>query len=262
MTAARALDGSFDQHKIGFAQFLNRWFTGVQADYADTKAVQAFLAKPFNQAFKWAPARMIDLAEEMLDAYRRNQNGPAANTTLFPVVLMAMDDNFVSTGADWGGIHTPHQYVQIEDGGSWYGHTQVMQDRRVQVVIVASEGGTAQSLAAQLSNFVKQYPNRYMSSVYTFGQYQVDVPMTLETVRLDWMDIKLDGIKNMKMLAADFSLKCTVPYFDAPADGAANDGSTNLPPGYPVVKSVVQVDQLARLTSTTDADGETWGGAL
>lgn len=234
----RPLNGSFDQIKIGYAQYLNRWREALYADYVDTKGVRAFMAKPFDQAVKWVAGRMVDDAEAMIKAYMKNENGPPSKSTLFPVLLLAMDDTFIGTGADWGGDHTGRTMQQIEEGGSWYGHKQVMQDRRLQMVIIASEPGSAQSLAAQLSSFIKEPSNRYFNAVYEFGQYAVPVPQTLESIRVDWMDVKPDGVKNIKVLIADLTLKCSIPFFDAPAVGAPNDGSTNIPPGYPSLQTV------------------------
>lgn len=237
---SRPLNGSFDQICIGFGEYMQRWFNGIYADYIDTKGVKAFLERPFRESVKWVPSRMIDEAEAMLEAYRKNENGPPGKSTLFPIVLMAIDTNFITTGADWGGQQISRRLAQIEEGGSWYGYKHVMQDRRVQVVIIASEGGTAQSLAAQLSSFVAEPHNRYLSAPYEFGQYKVRMPITQETNRIDWMDVKTDA-KNIKIFAADFTLKCTVPFFDAPKAGEPNDGTDHNPPGFPLVGSYQQV---------------------
>lgn len=255
----RPMNGSFDQIKIGYAHYLKRWRDGLYPDYADTKAVKAFMAKPLNEAVKWAAGRMVDDAEAMLHAYMKNTNGDPGKSTLFPVLLLAMDDTFVGTGADWGGDHIGRQVVQIEEGGSWYGYKHVMMDRRLQMVIIASEGGSAQSLAAQLSSFIKEPRNRYFDAVYQFGQYNVPMPQTLESVRIDWMDVKPEGVKNIKILIADVTLKCSIPYFDAPGEGEPNDGSDKVPPGYPTVHVVEHADEFTNTGSTTTAAGTVWG---
>lgn len=259
MTQARALNGSFDQTKIAFAQYLYRWRQGVYPDHIDTKAVQAFLARPFNEAVKWAPARMVDSVLDMLEAYRKNANGPHGSSALFPVMLLAMDDNYIGTGDDWGGIDTPRDVIQLIEGGSWYGYQQAAMDRRAQVVIVASEGGSAQSLAAQLRMFVRQPENRYMQAVYQFGEYALPVPITLETNRIDFMDVKTEQ-NNLKVLCADFTLKCTIPYVDAPATGEPNDGSAHNPPGYPLTQLVNYTSKRAGVAATITEAGIDWGG--
>lgn len=254
----KPLNGSFDQIKAGFSQYLNRWREGLYADYADTKAVQAFMAKPFAEAVKWAAGRMVDDANAMLLAYQKNTNGQPGKNTLFPVLLLAMDETFIGTGGDWGGDQIGRTLQQIEEGGSWYGHKHVMQDRRLQMVIIASEGGSAQSLAAQLSSFIKEPSNRYFNAVYQFGQYSVPVPQTLESVRIDWMEVKQDE-KNLKILVADLTLKCTIPFFDAPADGAPNDGSDKVPPGYPVVIDTQHVARSLLADTATMPPGRVMG---
>lgn len=249
------MNGSFDQTRVGFGHYLARWRKGIYADYADTAAVQRFLKKPTKEAILWAPARMIDAAEEMLALYRQSSNGEGT----LPVVLMAMDDNFLGTGADWGGQHSSRRLVQIVEGGSWYGYKDVMQDRRVQVVIFASEGGSAQSLAAQLSSFIQEPKNRRFDAPYKFGQYSVPMPVTLETNRIDWMNVTPpDDAKNLKILAADLTLKCVIPFFDAPQAGEPNDGSNCTPPGYPSVKEVRSDDTVAHLRTVGTAEGVTW----
>ncbi len=242
------LNGNFVQQQIAFGEYLVRWFASV---YADTPALVAFKARPAAEAMKFAPSRMIDAAQDMLEQYRKNENGPAGASTNLPVILIATDEDYLGTGADWGGHHTERKLVQILEGGSWYGHRQLMHDRRFQIVIAANEGDTAKSLAAQLSWHFKQLENRYMDAIYHFGQYKVPAPIQLETNRIDWMQVKLDNVKNLKMLAADITIKCTVPLLDAPAPGEPNDGTTNEPPGYPLV-------QVSSTKQSMSLDGENW----
>ncbi|MCK2122109.1 hypothetical protein [Pseudomonas sp. PNPG3] len=252
---AQELNGSFDQLAAAWGQYMNRWFNEL---YANTKAVELYRAKPFSQAVMWAPSRMIDAAEDMLAAYRKNVNGPDGANSMFPMVLMAVDTNYLGTGADFGGDHISRRLLQIEEGGSWYGYQHSMLDQRLQVVVFASEGASAKSLCAQLSAFIKRPSNRYLSATYKFGQYSIPAPITLETNRIDWMEVKT-SFKNMKILAADFILKCTMPHLDAPGEGDPNDGSTNNPPGYPLVQEIEINDNAAQVRSTGTESGVTWG---
>lgn len=241
-------NGSFVQQQVAFGEYLVRWFGGL---YADTPALQEFKSRQVAQAIHWAPSRMIDAAEAMIEQYRKNLNGEKGASTKLPAVLVASDDDFVGTGADWGGHHTERQLLQIEEGGSWYGYRQLMHDRRFQVVIAASESDTAKSIAAQLSAYMKDLKNRYFDARYTFGQYTVPAAIQLETNRIDWMLVKTGDTKNLKVLAADIAVKCVVPVFDAPADAEVNDGSTNNPPGYPLTA-------VSRMQQSMSLDGQNW----
>lgn len=228
------LDGSFIQHQQAFSAYMIDWFKGL---YADTAAVTEFKSRAVAEAIKWAPSRMIDEAEGMLAQYRKNENGPPGKTSKLPIILLATDDDFLGTGADSGGQHTGREVVQIEEGGSWYGYRQIMHDRRIQVVIIANEGQSAGSIAAQLAAYVERPSKRYMNAFYQFGQYNVPAPMTLAIKAIDWMSVKTDA-KNIKILAGDLTFRCIIPVFDAPAVDEANDGTTNNPPGFPLVTVV------------------------
>ncbi|NWA11917.1 hypothetical protein [Pseudomonas gingeri] len=225
------LGGSFIQQKVAFSHYMIEWFNGL---YTDTAALREFKSRKVSQAIQWAPSRMLDEIEKMLAQYRKNENGPKGSTTRLPVVILATDDDFLGTGADWGGQHTGFDLVQILEGGSWYEYKQDMHDRRIQVAIIASDPDTAKSLAAQLSSFMQQPHRRYMDAKYVFGQYEVPAAMTLETKRIDWMSVKHEQ-KNMKILAGDVALKCIVPILRGPGPGEINDGSTNNPPGFPAI---------------------------
>jgi hypothetical protein len=231
---ATEMNGSFIQQKEAFGWYLLDWFNNL---YTDTAALKEFRARRPAQAMQWAPSRMIDKVESMLEQYRKNENGPAGATTKLPIVLLATDDDFLGTGADWGGHHTSFDRVQILKDGSWYDYRQHMHDRRIQVAIIASDGDTAKSLAAQLSSYMQEPHHRYMDAKYEFGQYVIPMPMQLETKRIDWMRVETDQ-KNMKILAADVALKCVVPILRAPGEGEPNDGTANNPPGYPLVSKV------------------------
>lgn len=228
------LKGHYIQQKAAFGWYLLDWFKEL---YADTAGVETFRTRRPAQAMQWAPSRMLDEVEKMLAQYRKNENGPAGNTTRLPVMLLATDDDFLGTGADFGGHHTGFEMVQILEGGSWYEYRQDMHDRRIQVAIIASDGDTAKSIAAQLSAFMQRPTRRYMECTYPFGQYKVPAQMQLETKRIDWMNVKTE-LKNIKILAADIALKCVVPILRAPAPGEPNDGTENNPPGFPLTRLV------------------------
>lgn len=231
------LNGSFIQQKEGIGWYMVNWFNKL---YADTPALKDFRSRRVAQAIQWAPSRMLDQVESMLAQYRKNENGPPGASTKLPVMLLATDDDFLGTGADFGGHHTGFERVQILTGGSWYDYRQDMHDRRIQVAIIASDIDTAKSLAAQLSAYMQEPHHRYMDAKYVFGQYEIPAAMQLETKRIDWMKVETDQ-KNIKILAADIALKCIVPILRAPAEDEPNDGTTNVPPGFPVVKKVHNV---------------------
>jgi len=248
------LSGDFLPLKIAFSQYLKQWHDFL---YGDTPSVREFIERGFPHGCQWVPGRMVDEAESMLAAYRKNDNAPKGRNTKLPVVLVGMSKEYTPMGADWGGRQLSRKMVRIEDGGSVYGYRQAMYEKRVQVVIFASEEASANSLAAQFSLFVGDVANRRFTCEHQFGQYTVQMPVILESPDILFMEVKTDQ-QNITILAADLTLKAQIPYFDAPRPGEPNDGTANQPPGYPLVEYVNLDDQGALIDGVVHRDGVTW----
>ena len=61
--------------KIALGQFMGRYFSTI---VPSTKPLEGFVTRPLAKAIAWAPARMIDAAEEMLSLWLRSdlENAP------------------------------------------------------------------------------------------------------------------------------------------------------------------------------------------
>lgn len=244
------MNGQFHEHKAAFGQYMARFHAGL---YPDTGALSSFAEREVARSIVWAPDRMVDAVEEMLSAYMKNQNAtpthpyaPGANA-LFPIMIVAMGKDYIPTGGDFGGRQVGRRLVALVegDGQSVYGYRQGMGDLRVQVVIAAADAPTARSLASQFSLFVGEIPNRRFRVLHRWGQYVIDMPCMLETPDILFSKIETSN-DTMSVLAADITLKVTIPYLDAPAAGEDNDGSTNDPPGYPLVEQINCLNQVTQ----------------
>lgn len=251
------MNGDFFPLKVGFSEYMVRWYRAL---YPDTAAVKEFVERGESRSIVWAADRMVDQVEDMLKSYQKNNNtaelgdvSPGRNA-LFPVVVLAMSKDYMPAGPDQGGRQVGRRLIQLEEGGSIYGYRQAMGEIRVQVVIMAAESASARSLASQFSLFVGEIPNRRFSSIHKFGQYDLTIPCMLETPDIMFSQIQTDN-QNMTVLACDLTLKTVTPYFDAPRDGEANDGTDNNPPGYPSVAQINALDQNVNVESVTTAGG-------
>lgn len=240
--------------KDGFALYLKRWYDGL---YGATNSVQEFIDRGFPHGCQWVPGRMVDSADQMLAAYQKNDNAPQGKNTKLPVVLVGMAKDFSPMSPDWSGRQIGRRLVRIVEGGSAYGYRQFAHEVRAQVVIMAADVDTAKSLAAQFCLFVEDMENRRFKAVHTFGQYSVAMPTVLETTDITFMAVGTEQ-KNITILAADLMLKAHIPYFDAPKVGEQNDGTTNNPPGYPLVSDVAVIDEMALVDGAVDGDGTVW----
>lgn len=224
--------------ELALSGYLVRWYEGL---YPDTRALQEFVGRGVARAIKLAPGRMVDEAEKILQSYQRDENAAKGQNAKLPLVAIAMAKDYMLTTADWGGRQVSRRLVRIEEGGSVYGYRQAMYDVRAQVVIFAAEKQTARSLAAQLALFIGDVKNRRFTAMHRFGQYQVPMPVMLETPDVDFVEVKTEQ-NTITILAGDLNLKALIPYFDAPRDGEESDGTTNDPQGYPVAVEVGVLD--------------------
>ena len=252
-------NGNIFPVKEAFSAYMVRWYGGL---YADTNAIHEYASRGVEKSIIWVPGRMVDAAEEMLAAYRRNDNeGLPGHRSKLPVVMVGMAKDYAPTPGDRGRQTPGRQLIKIEDDepgnpASIYGYRQAMGDVRAQVVIFAADEPSARSLATQFGLFIAEFDNRRFKAAFTWGQYTVQMPVTLETPDVAFMEIATDT-KNLTILAVDLNLTATIPYFDAPRPGEQNDGTDRNPPGYPWVIEVNSVDEVAGISSTTTSGGVT-----
>lgn len=244
------MNGDFHPLKVAFGQYMTRFYAGL---FPDTPAMQEFTLRGVSRSIVWAPDRMVDQVEDMLAAYQKNENStpdapytPGKNA-LFPIMFVAMGKDYTASGGDFGGRQVGRQMVALESGAgaSVYGYRQAMGDIRVQIVVMAAESGSARSLAAQMALFAGEIKNRRFKVQHKWGQYTLEMTCMLENP--DLLFVKIDGEnRNMTILAADLTLKAVIPYLDAPKAGEENDGSTNDPPGYPLVEQFNVLNEITQ----------------
>ena len=231
------MNGDLFPLKEAYAKYLRRWYEGL---YPDTQAMQEYVARGIEFSVMLAPGRMVDAAEDMLASYRKNNNKPTADAGAFlPIVIFAISKDYAPVIGDWGNRQVGRMLVKLTDApdASVYGYRQAMGEVRTQIVIFAAEQMTAGSLAAQLGLFLGEMGNRGFSAQHQWHGYTLEMPVMQENPDVQFMSVATDQ-KNLTILAADVTLRFQIPYLDAPAVGQPNDGSANVPPGYPVVTGV------------------------
>lgn len=248
------MNGVFFDLKYGLAVYLKRWYDGL---IADTPAIAEYSQRGAARSIFLAPDRMVDGVEDMIAAYRKNNNegAPGANS-LFPVVMVAVGGDIMPTGGDWGAKQTHRELVFLVDGpgASAYGYRQAMLDVRAQIVICAADVNSARSLATQMLIHVGQPKNRSFRYTHRWHGYDLDMPVVVENTDLLFQRMPSDH-PNVTILAADLTLKATIPYIDAPKPGEDNDGKPNVPPGYPIVEQVNSINLTARVRAETSEAG-------
>lgn len=241
------MNGDFFSIREGIGHYMGRFYSGL---VADTKDLQEYVSRGLERSVFIVPDRMVDAVEEMLASYQKNRNNVTAppseagpykpgENALFPVIFVALAKDIDGADAAFGQRMVDRCMVQIDDApdASVYGYRQAMGGQRVQIAILAAESNTAKSIAAQFAHFVGVIPNRRFKAPFRWGQYTLQMPVMLESSDLVFSPVATEN-KTMTILVTDIQLKVTIPYLDAPKAGEDNDGSSNNPPGYPVVQRI------------------------
>ncbi|MDR1936441.1 MAG: hypothetical protein LBS49_12830 [Candidatus Accumulibacter sp.] len=227
--------------KTALGQFMGRYFASI---VPTTKPLEGFVARPLDKAIAWAPARMIDAAEEMLSLWLRSdlENAPTTPPEL-PAIIVAMAKDYTPTGRDYTRQVADRQMVMIPEDAKerLFGLRAVAGDVRAQLVVFATDEPSAHSLAAQFLLFLDETENRRFEAIYRFAGLDTAWPVQIESPDAPAMSIQTDA-KNLTVLAIDMTLRAEIPLFDAPKEGEPHDGQgtpgTDDPAGYPLVQTV------------------------
>jgi len=227
--------------KIAFGQYLGQYFAGI---VPTTRPLEGYVRRPLAQAVVWAPARMIDAAEEMLSMWLRADLTNATTTPPeLPAIIVAMAKDYTPTGRDYTRQVADRQMVIIphDPQQRMFGLRAAAGDVRAQIVIFAMDVPSAHSLAAQFLLFLDATDNRRFSAIHRFANLDMPWPVQIETPETPAMSIPSEA-KNLTILAIDLVLRAQIPLFDAPRAGQPNDGRGNPltgdPAGYPAVQTV------------------------
>lgn len=232
----------FQPLKEAFGRFMGRYYATI---VPTTKPLQAYVRRGAEKSIAWAPARMIDAAEEMLSLWMRSDIHDAPTRAPdMPAILVAIAKDYTPTGRDYTRQVADREMVIIptDPKERLFGLRTVAGDIRAQIAIFAMDEPTAHSLAAQFGLFLDATPNRRFMARYTFAGQQMDWPVQIELPDSPAMNIQ-NETKNLTILAIDITLRAEIPLFDAPKEGEPNDGKGTPgdeadPAGYPVVLDI------------------------
>ena len=229
----------FEPVKVGLGEFLQGFYAEL---VPTTKDMNEFVTRGFPYCFAWAPSRMIDQVNEMLEAWQKNDTDQSTTKPhRLPVIIVAISKDYTPVMHDFGTqISDPIDVQFPEDPKSRYFQMKMIAgDIRAQVVIIAGDEPTAKSIAAQFSLYMDSPSRRAFHGLYPFAGIQHAYPVQIEAPDNPASSIDI-GSKNMTCLAVDMTLKATVPIFMAPKVGEANDGKgipgSIDPAGYPLVQ--------------------------
>jgi hypothetical protein len=237
--------------EVGLGEKLNDFYNELSPHQFMSPSFTEFAERGFSASFAFAPSRMVDKAQEMLDAWNKNKTGEKAkavtsgNTVLpkLPVVLVAIAKDYTPQDGSTGlQVYDKLDVFLPTDERQRLFKVQFIEgDVRAQIVICSHERDTAMGIASQLLLFLSHPDNRGFNAKYRFAQCDNSHPVWIELPNSSAINVDV-GSDNLTMLAIDLTLKCRLPIYHAPKEGEPNDGKgtnyTDDPSGYPLVASV------------------------
>lgn len=229
-----------NQLRYGYA----RWLDAFHRYFAPTtRATEEWVQRDLATAIVMAPGRMVDSAEDMMAAWRKNDNtGQPGMSSHLPVVITALAKDYVPAGGEYSRQLAREVDFTIPDDpkARVFRLRQIQGDRRAQLLFVAPEEASARSMALQFCQWITDFHWRRFTVPYEFAGMVHEWPVVLETP--DVMPQAVDlGQKNITGLVVDLNLRETIPVFVAPRPGEPNDGkgtpgNPSDPAGFPVVR--------------------------
>ncbi|MBL0011034.1 MAG: hypothetical protein IPP22_08655 [Nitrosomonas sp.] len=231
-----------EEVKLAFGGYMGAYYSSL---VPRTKSMQEYITRGLATSIVWAPSRMVDLAEEMLASWQRNDtDGTATHPAKMPVILVAMAKDYTPTGRDYARqIADEVEVVFPEDEKERCFKVDVsLGDIRTQVAFCAHDEPTARELARQFTKYVDKTNSRRFEAIYKFAGINHAFPVQIESPEIISVSTQTDS-KNLTILACDLTLRAAIPTFyapgdDDPNDGKGTDGDPDDPSGYQVVIQV------------------------
>jgi len=265
-----------------FKEALAAWVVRFHRQIAPmTPALSEFVGRDASSAVALVPGRMVDAAEDMLTLWMRNEpkGGPTKPHKL-PVILVAVarDPNPTMVGRN-RSISSPVHVILPGDVKERVFELKTMaRDYRAQLLFVAQDSDTAESLAMQFGLWLENWRNQVFDVKWEFAGNDVMWPAQLESPDVAPSVIATDA-KSVTMIAVDVSFCSTQPIYRAVGEGEvfkAADGTLqeqtsgtglegNLPrskvqaEGFPYTEQVKAQQKLpgsATPVTKHDVDGE------
>jgi hypothetical protein len=234
----------YDSLKAGFGQWLTRYRSDV---IGMTGNMQEWLNRDLPKAIAFAPSRLVDQAELMVNAWLNNDTEASTTTSYkLPMVLVGMNADSMGTGYDYASKIIDPVYVIIPDDPKEraFKLNMIQDDMRFQIVFFARDLATVKGMVDQFRVFSAKTGNDVIPCSYDFAGIPITFESQLESSEVFAPKTQTE-VKNLHILVVDMAVKTSIPLYSAPRIGEPNDGKgvpeTDDPAGYLLVDTVTNV---------------------
>lgn len=240
--------------EIGLGDYMGEYHAAL---VGDTPGVDEFIQRGLARSIVRVPGRMVDRVEDMLKAWRKNENKPGpGQSPMLPAVFVGMSKDFAPVTPDWAvAVGTP-AFVEIpgDEHQRAYKVRVSVNEYRAQIVFAAAEPLSGHSLAMQFHLWANGPRGRRFTHVHRFAGMEHAFPASLENIDLGAVSTETEQ-KDVTLLVADMIVRASIPLFQAPKDGEPNDGKP-APAGYPVVTEVHFTNKSTGAENVVSSDDE------
>ena len=233
---------------------LGRWLSQFHAQYqGDTPATVEWSQRQSHQAMAFAPGRMVDQVQDMLSAWKRNDNGGSTTSAFLPVLFIAVAPDYTETPGEHGRPLTDWLPFSFPDDtlNRSFRVRLVHGDLRAQVVVVSPDALSTMSIILQLVHWGSERQTFY--APFEFAGFTTHWPVKL--LQAERMAITTPLGEQMSVLSLDLTLRISLPRFKSADREEVNDGHE--PPGFPVVEAVENGHDMS-LGPPTGVTAEEW----
>jgi hypothetical protein len=243
-----------NQVKYGYA----RWLSEFHKYFVPTTdATVEWSERQLSKAVVMAPGRMVDAADEMMAAWRKNDNSASSGiSSHLPIVITALSKDYVPADGNYSRqIAREIDFtIPIDPKNRVFKVRQIQGDRRAQLLFLASEEASARSMAMQFCQWIADHEFRRFTVPYQFAGFVHEWPVVLETPDVMPQSVDLGGQKNITAIVVDVTMREAIPVFVAPKagqpnDGRGTDGNRLDPHGFPFVAGIKHASADAAQTS-------------
>src|SRR5580693_2659637 len=152
--ACCAVEDTMLELKEAFGRYMGRYYASLTPT---TRAMKSFAERGISKSIVWAPDRMIDQVQDMLAAWRKNDNDDGSGSSAYlPVMIVATGKDYSPVLGDFSRQVPEPEWVTLpgDPHNRIFKLRQMQGERRAQIVICAAEDETARSMAAQFTLFI------------------------------------------------------------------------------------------------------------
>jgi len=218
---------SLKEFELAFADYMQ----GFKDQFIPhTRACLDFKSRELKDSAVYAQGRLVDDAEGMIAQWRRNDNNDKSSK--LPIMIVGLGRDYTPSTGDYARIRGDAITVQLPHNDNKHREMRAMvADRKIQVLVVASNEPTARNIGAQFALWVSAFKNRRIYPKYELDGVFYKFPAVIEDPNVMVSNVD-SGQKNLVMMTIDLTFREQFPLIYGEKGNVKEIIETNVPSEY------------------------------